>query len=108
MIWLDRLVRRRRIYDDLAAEIQAHLEEKAEFLVAQGMSRGEADGAARRAFGNVTRLQEQGRDTWQWPTIESVLMDARFALRQLRRAPALTSIIVLTLGVGVAATALAL
>jgi len=105
MISLDRLFRRRRIADDLAAEIQAHLDEKAEYLVAQGMSRDEAARMARRAFGNVTRLREQGHDTWQWPTVESVLMDARFALRQLRRAPLLASIIVLTLGVGVAATA---
>lgn len=105
MIWLDRLFRRRRIAADLAVEIQAHLDEKAEYLVAHGFSRGEAERMARLAFGNVTRVQEQGHDTWQWPTIESVLMDARFALRQLRRAPLLTSIIVLTLGLGVAATA---
>jgi predicted permease len=68
------------------------------------MSRVEAAAAARRAFGNVTRLQEEGLETWQWPTLESVLMDVRFALRQLRRAPALTTIVLLTLGIGIAAT----
>jgi predicted permease len=105
MIWLDRLFRRRRIYDDLAEEVRAHLEEKVEELVAGGMPRGEAAAAARRAFGNVTRIQEAGHEAWRWPTLESVLLDVRFALRQLRRAPGLAAIIVLTLAMGVAAAA---
>lgn len=105
MIWLDRLLHRHQISDDLSAEIQAHLEEKADALVARGMSRPDAEAQARRAFGNVTKMKERGHDVWQWPTLESVLFDARFALRQLRRAPSLTAVIVLTLGIGVAATA---
>ncbi|HEU4996339.1 MAG TPA: ABC transporter permease [Gemmatimonadaceae bacterium] len=105
MSWIDRLFRRRRIYDDLAEEIRAHLDERTDELVARGMSRSEARDAARRAFGNVTNLEEQARETWQWPTIESLLMDARFALRQIRRAPAIAATIILTLAVGIASTA---
>ncbi len=104
MSWIDRLLRRRRIYDDLSDEIRAHLDEKTEALVARGMSRVEARNAARRAFGNVTALEEQARETWQWPTIESFLMDVRYALRQLRSTPALSAIIILTLAIGTAAT----
>ena len=52
--------------------------------------------AARRAFGNVTNLVEQGRETWEWPSVESFAMDVRYALRQLRRMPALSATIVLT------------
>ena len=104
MSWRDRLLHRGRIYDDLDDEIQAHLAEKTDALIAGGMSAAEAAAAARRAFGNVTSLREQGREAWQWPTIESFLMDVRFALRQLRRAPALSSIVVLTLAIGIAAT----
>ncbi len=103
MTWLDRLLRR-RIDDDLSAEMQAHLEEKVDDLVAHGMPHADATAAARRAFGNVTQLHERAREPWQWPTLESVLMDLRFALRQLRRAPALTTVIVLTLAIGIAAT----
>ena len=73
-------------------------------LVAGGMSRADAMATARRAFGNITVIQEQGRDTWQWPTLESFLMDVRFSLRQLGHAPALAAIVVLTLGIGIAAT----
>ena len=105
MSWIERLFRRRRMYDDLAEEIRAHLDERTDELVARGMSRSEARDAARRAFGNVTNLEERARETWQWPTIESFLMDARYALRQIRRAPAISAIIVLTLAVGIAATA---
>ena len=104
MRWLDRLIGRRRIYDDFSDEIRAHLDEKADALVAQGMSRSDATAAARKAFGNVTNIEEDGRETWQWPTIESFAMDVRYAIRQLRRAPTVSAVIVITLAVGIAAT----
>ena len=49
MIWLDRLLHRRRIYDDLSDEIRAHLEEKTDDLIARGLSPAAARDAARRA-----------------------------------------------------------
>jgi predicted permease len=105
MTLLDRIFRRRRLYDDLSEEIRAHLEQRADDLVARGMSRKDAMIEARRAFGNVTMIQERGRDTWEWPSLDSFFRDARFALRQLRRTPALTAIIVTTLGIDIAASA---
>ena len=104
MTFLDRVFRRRRLYDDLSEEIRAHLAERADDLVARGMSRDAAMVEARRAFGNVTKIEEEGRDSWEWPTLDSFLRDATFAMRQLRRTPALTAIIVTTLGVGIAAS----
>src|SRR6476646_4631161 len=104
MRWVEQILSRRRIYDDLAEEIRAHIDERTDELVARGVPLEEARHAARRAFGNVTRIEEQGRETWQWPTIESVFMDARFALRQIRRTPALSAIIVATLAIGIAST----
>ena len=104
MKWIDRIVRRQRIYDDLNEEIRAHLDGKTEALVRNGMSRADARAAARRAFGNVTNVAEDGSATWQWPTVESFLMDVRYAFRQLRRAPAVSSIVVVTLAIGIAAT----
>ncbi|HEY7234611.1 MAG TPA: ABC transporter permease [Gemmatimonadaceae bacterium] len=104
MTFLDRVFRRRRLYDDLSEEIRAHLEQRADDLAARGMSRKDALVEARRAFGNVTTIREEGREAWQWPTLESFFRDVRFALRQLRRMPALTAVIVATLGVGIAAS----
>ena len=51
MSWFSRLFLRRQIYSDLAEEIQQHLSEKIEALMAEGMSRDEAEHAAKRAFG---------------------------------------------------------
>src|SRR5689334_4075257 len=90
MSFLDRLFRRRAIYENLAEEVQAHLDEKIDALIAQGMSNAEATAAARRSFGNVTNVVEQGRATWEWPSLESFALDVRYALRQLGRAPALS------------------
>jgi hypothetical protein len=67
MNWLKQLFSRRRIYGDLSEEIQQHIEEKIEELVAGGMSRKEATAAARRAFGNVTLTEEDSRNVWRWP-----------------------------------------
>ena len=61
MNWLLRLVSHRRRHRELAEEIQGHLEEKVEDLMEGGLTRAEAVSAARRAFGNVTLIEERGR-----------------------------------------------
>ena len=52
MNWLPDIFRRNKIYGDLAEEMRLHLEERTEQLMGEGMSRTEAEQAARRAFGN--------------------------------------------------------
>ena len=65
MTWLRRLVARRQLERDLADEIDAHLAERADELVAEGLTRDEAHRRARREFGNVTAIEERGREVWR-------------------------------------------
>jgi predicted permease len=102
MSWISNIFRRRTLYNDLAEEMRLHLEERTEQLMREGMSRRQAEQAARRAFGNRTVLEERSREVWQWPTLESIWADVRYALRQLRNSPgfSVTVILSLTLGLG--------
>jgi predicted permease len=102
MSWYPGIFRRRKLYNELAEEMRLHLEERTEQFMSEGVNRKEAEQAARRAFGNATLMEERSREVWQWPTLESIWADARYALRQLAKSPgfAITVIVSLTLGLG--------
>jgi predicted permease len=75
-------------------------------LVHEGMSAKEAERQARVAFGNTTLLEERSREVWQWPAIESIWIDLRFSLRQLRRSRGITIAAVSTLALAIGANAI--
>jgi len=102
MNWLKQLSRR-RLYRELSEEIREHIEEKIEELVADGMSREEATYTARREFGNVTLIEETGREVWCWPSLEDFLTDARFGARMLLKNPGFAAVAIVTLALGIAA-----
>jgi len=97
MNWLQQLVSRRREDQNVSDEMAEHLQEKVEELMSGGMPRQEAETAARRQFGNVLLLEEHSREVWQWATFEAILRDLKYAFRQLRRNPAYTLTVLLTL-----------
>jgi hypothetical protein len=102
MSWFGRIFSRRRRFEELSESMREHLSEKVEELVDGGMARPDAEFAARREFGNVTRIEERSREVWQWPRFESVWADLKYAVRQARRSPgfAMTAMATLALGVG--------
>ena len=83
--------------------MQEHLNEKVDELMDEGLTREAAELRARREFGNVTLIQQHSREVWQWPTLESILADVRFALRQLLKTPGMALLAILTLALGIGA-----
>ena len=103
MNWLPGIFRRKTLYGDLAEEMRLHLEEKTEQFMAEGMSRREAEQAARRAFGNATVLEERSREVWQLPWVESLGTDLKLVLRRLGKSPGFAATVILTLAIGIGA-----
>jgi len=94
---------RNRRYNDISVSIQEHIDERIDELMEEGKSRDEAERTARRDFGNVTLLQERSREVWQWPTVESILSDVKFSIRQFRKSPGFTFVVVVILALGIGA-----
>jgi len=92
-----------RADDELKEELQSHLEmETAEYL-RRGMAPEEARRQALLASGGLTQAVEAVRDRRGLPWLESIGTDLRYALRTLRRNHAFTTVVVLTLALGIGA-----
>src|SRR5277367_5892455 len=100
---IKQLFSRRHPYDDLSGEIRTHLEEKVDALVAGGMSSKEAEYAARREFGNVTLVEEDGREVWRWRTVEQLFRNVRLGFRISAKNPGFAAVVILTLALGIGA-----
>jgi hypothetical protein len=60
--WLRAVFERRTLDREMREEMQRHIDLTTQRLIERGMTPGDARWAARREFGNVGVLEEQGRD----------------------------------------------
>jgi putative ABC transport system permease protein len=90
--------------DDLDREIRDHIEAETQDNIARGMSEEEARFAAVRKFGNVARIKEDVRGVWVPGWMDRLRQDGRDALRYVRRNPAFSLAIVITLALGIGLT----
>jgi hypothetical protein len=103
MAWWNFWRRRRELdlEDELSHDFAATIEEK----MRAGAGREEAERSARREFGSVTAIRERVRDAWGWGRTERFWQDVRYGLRNMRRTPGLTTVILLTFMLGIGANA---
>src|SRR5437899_10114891 len=98
-----RFFRRAAWDDERARELEAHLAIEIDENVARGMTVREAREAARRKFGNATRVRE---DIYHMNTIgwlDAFWRDLKYGARLLRLNPAFALVATLSLALGIGA-----
>ena len=88
---------------DLAEEMRLHLEMRAADQREAGLNPREAEAAARRRFGNATRIQEVSRDAWGWTLLSTLRKDLAYGARALAANPGFAATAVLSLALGIGA-----
>lgn len=90
---------------EFTAELDSHLEMIVDEHLARGMTRADARRTALVRLGGLTQLRETHRDQQGLPVVERIAQDARFAVRRFIKAPAFSLFVVMTLALGIGATA---
>lgn len=94
---------RDRLSDELAEELDTHLELLTDRYVRAGMPPADARRAARRQLGNTTRVREDVYWMNGIGWLEAAAHDIRAALRSLRTHPGFTAMVLTAMAIGIGA-----
>ena len=100
---LSYLLRHRRFEADLAEEMAFHRVMKQQELEEGGLGPREAAFASRRALGSVALAQNRSRDVWLPHWLQGLGQDFRLAVRTLAATRLVTTVVVLSLALGIGA-----
>ena len=106
--WLVRLrglVAARQERRELEEELRYHLDAETERNMAAGMAEEEARTAARRAMGDLLVARERAREAYGWTWLDHLGQDLRSAVRGLLRDRGVSAFVIVTLALGLGATA---
>jgi len=94
----------RRMDRELSEEMRFHLDMEAAELVRGGMDPAEARRRALIALGGIDRYREEARDARGTRSVEDLFQDMRFGVRNLRKSPTFTGVVLLVLSLGIGAS----
>ena len=86
------------------AEVRFHIDNLVEMLMGDGMSREDAEAEARKRFGSPKKHDPRRNAAKRAGLVDRLRLDLGFAVRSFRRNPGFSSLVVLTLGLGIGAT----